>query len=306
MSEILTFAAITISLFAVILATYMIYLSATEIVNSNTRYAFITVLLGQILLQILLNITFQIRYALIIENLVILILLISCFGQVSVTVCILGIFSVLDSRITPQRLKIFKYSTFGVFSVFTAPTLASTIGFPLSVVPAEFLTFFVVILTGIIEQSAAVYLTLLIFRHGKAIPKHKQLPKSIMFLAAQTLVDYIGYGIEVYQIYSSDGSSYEIIPNKTASLYQIIYSTATIHSAFSVYSFILFKRLFIAGHVEKKVDNASSPQLLLDVVKAEKQLKSEVQTEEFKKTVIMDKALTDTITKPNSLNSSQR
>ena len=272
MSEIFFLTAFTnlISAVAVILTLYMIYLSVKEIVNRKTRYSFIAVLLCQILQQILVITTYQIEYSSVVETFVFLLLLLSFSGQINVVVNILGTFSLLDDRITTRRLKIFKYSIFGAFFVLTAPTVVYLVAllFPYAdvrTIPFEAIGFVLIVVTILIDQSMAVYLTVLIFRLGKATPKYNQLVKSIIHLATQAFLDYAGCAIEAYLIISFGGSSYSNIPNITANLYQLATTTATLHLASSVYTFILFKRLFIAGAVKKvKLIDVKDPQKVAD------------------------------------------
>ena len=190
----------------------------------------------------------------------------------------LQIFSVLDERITKERLLRFKVVFFTIFTILTLPTIltlffqagADIFLFALSLY--ESCGFIIAIITVLIEQVTAVYVNILIIKNAKSLATHRQLVINISLLGLQLVLDYVAFALQVYQLMTYDGTSYANLPNNFANTYQIIFTISAIHFSTSVLAFINFKRLFVAGRsveVESK-GSMSSPVMLLDAIKEEK------------------------------------
>jgi hypothetical protein len=294
------------SILVVILILVMIRMCVFEIVNKTTRYSFIAVLMMQLVQQICNFVTYQIKYSFVMEVFILAILLIASFGQIYVIVNVLRIFSVLDDRITPQRLYRFQITVYAIYVVLTTPTILVTIisitggayeGF-LKTIGYEFPGAIQLFIAVVIEQSTSVHITKLIFRSAKSMKSYKQLIRTIAFLLMQAICDYTTMAIWTYEVISYDGTPYANVPNSFTDGYQILFSLSAMHFLISVFTFMQFKRLFVEGKSGEagKSKGAKSSQdplappvvMLVDAVRkgnVGKYDQSSTQTEIFPKTV---------------------
>jgi hypothetical protein len=308
MSSALTIFVNILSPVATGLAIAMIRFCFTEIVNKTTRYSFTLVLILQVLVQICSVVTYQIKYSLATESLVLTMLLLSCFGQIYVVIGILRIFSVLDDRITPSRLYKMHVSIYAFYTILTIPSVLFTItafaGTPFDIARElggyELFGAAQILLTAIIEQVTSIRITFLIIRNARAMKSYNQLIRTIILLFTQALIDYFTLGIETFQIMTYDGISYANIPNDFGNRYQLVFALISIHFSLAVFTFILYKRLFVegkSGEAGKSKGSKSSDAplslpvvMLLDVVRkgnVGKYDQSSTQTEIVPKTVII-------------------